>query len=221
MLNLAVQGNFLLTNLWFRRKYMDCFWKHIVLLCLKEHSCVAVKTERYSLFAGQRAVLKEVHKHKVWLCPKPWVQWFFLGSCFWNPRGRASSKYSLGRNWSFLEFCYRVECWTEHTTAFCCRYCLLRTLKQCQTLREALIAAGKEIVWHGRAKDEPAHYCSICEVSKNVLGHLSLQYLFKFCPAFCCWWCLNFAFKLQHLLCAVSTSVWCSVAFQELIQMFF
>ncbi|KAK2527108.1 Kdm6a [Columba guinea] len=44
------------------------------------------------------------------------------------------------------------------------RYCLLRTLKQCQTLREALIAAGKEIVWHGRAKDEPAHYCSICEV---------------------------------------------------------
>ncbi|XP_064134253.1 lysine-specific demethylase 6A isoform X13 [Loxodonta africana] len=43
-------------------------------------------------------------------------------------------------------------------------YCLLRTLKQCQTLREALIAAGKEIIWHGRAKEEPAHYCSICEV---------------------------------------------------------
>lgn len=53
---------------------------------------------------------------------------------------------------------------------FACRYCLLRTLKQCQTLREALIAAGKEIVWHGRAKDEPAHYCSICEVSKSMLG---------------------------------------------------
>ncbi|XP_012886295.1 PREDICTED: lysine-specific demethylase 6A [Dipodomys ordii] len=44
------------------------------------------------------------------------------------------------------------------------KYCLLRTLKQCQTLREALIAAGKEIIWHGRAKEEPAHYCSICEV---------------------------------------------------------
>ncbi|XP_038172875.1 lysine-specific demethylase 6A isoform X14 [Arvicola amphibius] len=44
------------------------------------------------------------------------------------------------------------------------RYCLLRTLKQCQTLREALIAAGKEIIWHGRTKEEPAHYCSICEV---------------------------------------------------------
>ncbi|XP_058391686.1 lysine-specific demethylase 6A isoform X14 [Diceros bicornis minor] len=47
---------------------------------------------------------------------------------------------------------------------FAGEYCLLRTLKQCQTLREALIAAGKEIIWHGRAKEEPAHYCSICEV---------------------------------------------------------
>ncbi|XP_025790338.1 lysine-specific demethylase 6A [Puma concolor] len=44
------------------------------------------------------------------------------------------------------------------------KYCLLRTLKQCQTLREALTAAGKEIIWHGRTKEEPAHYCSICEV---------------------------------------------------------
>ncbi|XP_062040047.1 lysine-specific demethylase 6A isoform X7 [Lepus europaeus] len=44
------------------------------------------------------------------------------------------------------------------------KYCLLRTLKQCQMLREALIAAGKEIIWHGRTKEEPAHYCSICEV---------------------------------------------------------
>ncbi|KAM4046824.1 lysine-specific demethylase 6A isoform 4-T4 [Anomaloglossus baeobatrachus] len=44
------------------------------------------------------------------------------------------------------------------------KYCLLRTLKQCQALREALIAAGKEIMWHGRSKEEPAHYCSLCEV---------------------------------------------------------
>uniref|UniRef100_A0A6P8RAC2 [histone H3]-trimethyl-L-lysine(27) demethylase n=1 Tax=Geotrypetes seraphini TaxID=260995 RepID=A0A6P8RAC2_GEOSA len=44
------------------------------------------------------------------------------------------------------------------------KYCLLRTLKQCQTLREALISTGKEILWHGRTKNEPAHYCSICEV---------------------------------------------------------
>ncbi|XP_023691846.2 lysine-specific demethylase 6A-like isoform X4 [Paramormyrops kingsleyae] len=44
------------------------------------------------------------------------------------------------------------------------KYCLLRTLKQCQMLKEALLAAGKEMVWHGRTRDEPAHYCSICEV---------------------------------------------------------
>uniref|UniRef100_A0A668AQE4 [histone H3]-trimethyl-L-lysine(27) demethylase n=1 Tax=Myripristis murdjan TaxID=586833 RepID=A0A668AQE4_9TELE len=43
-------------------------------------------------------------------------------------------------------------------------YCLLRTLKQCQMLRDLLLAAGKELVWHGRTQNEPAHYCSICEV---------------------------------------------------------
>ncbi|XP_057616832.1 histone demethylase UTY isoform X5 [Chionomys nivalis] len=44
------------------------------------------------------------------------------------------------------------------------KYCLLKILKQCQTLREALVAAGKEVLWHGRINDEPAPYCSICEV---------------------------------------------------------
>ncbi|XP_019123843.1 lysine-specific demethylase 6A isoform X2 [Larimichthys crocea] len=44
------------------------------------------------------------------------------------------------------------------------KYCLLRTLKQCQMQRELLSAAGKELVWHGRSQNEPAHYCSICEV---------------------------------------------------------
>ncbi|XP_046505114.1 lysine-specific demethylase 6A-like isoform X4 [Equus quagga] len=44
------------------------------------------------------------------------------------------------------------------------KYCLLKILKQCQTLREALITAGKEVIWHGRTNGEPAHYCSICEV---------------------------------------------------------
>uniref|UniRef100_A0A3P8UP71 [histone H3]-trimethyl-L-lysine(27) demethylase n=1 Tax=Cynoglossus semilaevis TaxID=244447 RepID=A0A3P8UP71_CYNSE len=44
------------------------------------------------------------------------------------------------------------------------KYCLLRTLKQCQIQRELLLAAGKELVWHGRTQNEPAHYCSICEV---------------------------------------------------------
>ncbi|XP_056088996.1 lysine-specific demethylase 6A isoform X2 [Rhinichthys klamathensis goyatoka] len=53
---------------------------------------------------------------------------------------------------------------SDHKLFEMIKYCLLRTLKQCQMLKEALIAAGKELVWHGRTKDEPAHYCSICEV---------------------------------------------------------
>ncbi|XP_065107938.1 lysine-specific demethylase 6A isoform X5 [Paramisgurnus dabryanus] len=53
---------------------------------------------------------------------------------------------------------------SDHKLFEMIKYCLLRTLKQCQMLREALLAAGKELVWHGRTKDEPAHYCSICEV---------------------------------------------------------
>ncbi|XP_061081462.1 lysine-specific demethylase 6A isoform X2 [Conger conger] len=53
---------------------------------------------------------------------------------------------------------------SDHKLFEMIKYCLLRTLKQCQALREALIGAGKEVVWHGRTKDEPAHYCSICEV---------------------------------------------------------
>ncbi|XP_072542329.1 lysine-specific demethylase 6A isoform X3 [Salminus brasiliensis] len=53
---------------------------------------------------------------------------------------------------------------SDHKLFEMIKYSLLRTLKQCQMLREALMAAGKELVWHGRTKDEPAHYCSICEV---------------------------------------------------------
>lgn len=26
------------------------------------------------------------------------------------------------------------------------------------------MAVGKQVIWHGRRNDEPAHYCSICEV---------------------------------------------------------
>ncbi|XP_063070079.1 lysine-specific demethylase 6A isoform X3 [Engraulis encrasicolus] len=53
---------------------------------------------------------------------------------------------------------------SDHKLFEMIKYCLFRTLKQCQTLKEALLGAGKELVWHGRTKDEPAHYCSICEV---------------------------------------------------------
>ncbi|EDL97683.1 rCG42878, isoform CRA_b [Rattus norvegicus] len=59
------------------------------------------------------------------------------------------------------------------------KYCLLRTLKQCQTLREALIAAGKEIIWHGRTKEEPAHYCSICEKTSGNLENFVVLEQYK------------------------------------------
>ncbi|XP_062258158.1 lysine-specific demethylase 6A [Platichthys flesus] len=53
---------------------------------------------------------------------------------------------------------------SDHRLFEMIKYCLLRTLKQCQMQRELLLAAGKELVWHGRTQSEPAHYCSICEV---------------------------------------------------------
>ncbi|XP_063354798.1 lysine-specific demethylase 6A [Pelmatolapia mariae] len=53
---------------------------------------------------------------------------------------------------------------SDHKLYEMIKYCLLRTLKQCQMQRELLLAAGKELVWHGRTQNEPAHYCSICEV---------------------------------------------------------
>ncbi|XP_054915854.1 lysine-specific demethylase 6A isoform X2 [Poeciliopsis prolifica] len=53
---------------------------------------------------------------------------------------------------------------SDHKLFEMIKYCLLRTLKQVQMQREMLLAAGKELVWHGRTHSEPAHYCSICEV---------------------------------------------------------
>uniref|UniRef100_A0A673N7W0 [histone H3]-trimethyl-L-lysine(27) demethylase n=1 Tax=Sinocyclocheilus rhinocerous TaxID=307959 RepID=A0A673N7W0_9TELE len=79
-----------------------------------------------------------------------WVQ--AIGWCnniAWNVGPLTAHQYKLAVErfeWNKLQF---------YCTTF---------MNQCQTLREALIAAGKELVWHGRTKDEPAHYCSICEV---------------------------------------------------------
>uniref|UniRef100_A0AAQ4Q5W7 [histone H3]-trimethyl-L-lysine(27) demethylase n=1 Tax=Gasterosteus aculeatus aculeatus TaxID=481459 RepID=A0AAQ4Q5W7_GASAC len=53
---------------------------------------------------------------------------------------------------------------SDHRLFEMIKYCLLRTLKQCQMQRDLLLAAGKELAWHGRTQSEPAHYCSICEV---------------------------------------------------------
>ncbi|KAK5920389.1 hypothetical protein CgunFtcFv8_024205 [Champsocephalus gunnari] len=53
---------------------------------------------------------------------------------------------------------------SDHRLFEMIKYCLLRTLKQCQVQRDLLLNAGKELAWHGRTQSEPAHYCSICEV---------------------------------------------------------
>ncbi|XP_065128522.2 lysine (K)-specific demethylase 6A, like isoform X1 [Paramisgurnus dabryanus] len=53
---------------------------------------------------------------------------------------------------------------SDHKLFEMIKFCLLRTLKQCQAIKEALVAAGKETIWHRRCRDEPAHFCSICEV---------------------------------------------------------
>ncbi|KAK2856856.1 hypothetical protein Q5P01_005591 [Channa striata] len=53
---------------------------------------------------------------------------------------------------------------SDHKLFEMIKYCLLRTLKQCQWVKEALASAGKETVLRLRSRDEPAHYCTICEV---------------------------------------------------------
>uniref|UniRef100_A0A8D3D6D6 [histone H3]-trimethyl-L-lysine(27) demethylase n=1 Tax=Scophthalmus maximus TaxID=52904 RepID=A0A8D3D6D6_SCOMX len=53
---------------------------------------------------------------------------------------------------------------SDHKLFEMIKYCLLRTLKQCQSVKEALVSAGKETVLKPRSRDEPAHYCTICEV---------------------------------------------------------
>ncbi|KAG8450485.1 hypothetical protein GDO86_002950 [Hymenochirus boettgeri] len=66
------------------------------------------------------------------------------------------------------------------------KYCLLRTLKHCQALREVLIASGKEILWHGRTKEEPAHYCTICEMEVfDLLFVTNESYSRKTCIVHC------------------------------------
>uniref|UniRef100_A0A8C2L1Q2 [histone H3]-trimethyl-L-lysine(27) demethylase n=1 Tax=Cyprinus carpio TaxID=7962 RepID=A0A8C2L1Q2_CYPCA len=75
---------------------------------------------------------------------------------------------------------------SDHKLFEMIKFCLLRTLKQCQTVKEALVAAGKETIWHRRSRDEPAHYCSICEVEVfNLLFVTSESYSRKSCVVQC------------------------------------
>ncbi|KAF5899336.1 lysine-specific demethylase 6A-like isoform X2, partial [Clarias magur] len=66
---------------------------------------------------------------------------------------------------------------SDHKLFEMIKFCLLRTLRQCQKVKEVLITAGKETIWHGRRRDEPAHYCTICEVEVfNLLFVTSESY---------------------------------------------
>ncbi|KAF7711314.1 lysine (K)-specific demethylase 6A, like isoform X1 [Silurus meridionalis] len=66
---------------------------------------------------------------------------------------------------------------SDHKLFEMIKFCLLRTLKQCQKVKEVLKAAGKETIWHGRSRDEPARYCTICEVEVfNLLFVTSESY---------------------------------------------
>ncbi|XP_053493588.1 lysine (K)-specific demethylase 6A, like isoform X2 [Ictalurus furcatus] len=66
---------------------------------------------------------------------------------------------------------------SDHKLFEMIKFCLLRTLKQCQKVKEVLIAAGKETIWHRRSRDEPARYCTICEVEVfNLLFVTSESY---------------------------------------------
>jgi histone demethylase len=50
------------------------------------------------------------------------------------------------------------------------KYCLLRTLRQCQLIIEFCQGLNKEVKWHGRQESEAAHYCDKCEVEVfNIL----------------------------------------------------
>ncbi|XP_053201703.1 lysine-specific demethylase 6A-like [Panonychus citri] len=50
------------------------------------------------------------------------------------------------------------------------KICLLRSLKCCQMIMDFVASCGREIRWHGRGKNEAAHYCVDCEVEVfNIL----------------------------------------------------
>ncbi|KAJ8031198.1 Lysine-specific demethylase 6A [Holothuria leucospilota] len=50
------------------------------------------------------------------------------------------------------------------------KYSLLRTLKHCEVCLNYLKAEGIKVHWHGRAKNEAAHYCYVCDVEVfNIL----------------------------------------------------
>jgi histone demethylase len=44
----------------------------------------------------------------------------------------------------------------------------MRTLKLCEMIIQFVHSLGRDIRWHGRGKNEAAHYCVNCEVSIEI-----------------------------------------------------
>ncbi|CAG0879731.1 unnamed protein product [Darwinula stevensoni] len=55
------------------------------------------------------------------------------------------------------------------------KYCLLRTLRQCQLVLQYVKALGVEVRYHGRGKNETTHYCGQCEVMWEVFNVLLVK----------------------------------------------
>lgn len=58
------------------------------------------------------------------------------------------------------------------------RHSLMRSLKLCQMTLQFVNSIGREIRWHGRGKNEAAHYCVNCEVSLKLIfisNHINLS----------------------------------------------
>ncbi|XP_022258261.1 lysine-specific demethylase 6A-like [Limulus polyphemus] len=50
------------------------------------------------------------------------------------------------------------------------KYCLMKTLQMCQLSIDLMKTLNKDIRWHGRGKNETAHYCGNCELEVfNIL----------------------------------------------------
>ena len=74
------------------------------------------------------------------------------------------------------------HCWFQKKKN--CRYCMLRTLRQCELTREYLASLKKEVKWHGRSDNEAAHYCNDCEVNGTVT-------VFSWLKPFCLFSCMR------------------------------
>lgn len=62
---------------------------------------------------------------------------------------------------------------------------LLRSLLYVQKTMNFVKKLGKEIKWHGKDKNEPAHYCVNCEVFVTLKFNVKIDNQFEFNINFC------------------------------------